>query len=863
MLSARPWIVRGWRLLALVAAAWLLHVAAEKRDQIRPATISLEQARQLFPEAAKVSYPQHPNGPDEVFDQNDRLLGFVAKTSPQADSIIGYAGPNNVLVGLSPSGRIVGLELISSADTEAHVADVKEAEHFWKQFQQWTPSHQPMPRIEGVAGSTLTSLGIAEAIQKRLAGRVESLRFPEPVTLQEVRSLFPLGETFNAEASRPGWYTVKDQAGQSLGSVVRTSPYSDFARGHSGPTESLVAVAADGKTISGIRLRRSYDTDDYLESVREDSAYLRQLTQFNIDEWARLDLKKSGLEGVSGATETSFAVAEGIRRRFAAEAIQPALEPRRFKTRDAALIGIVLGSLIITFSKLRGKPAARLIWQVILIGGFGLWFGDLLSLALLVGWARNGVAWQIAPSLVLVAAVALSVPWATRRQIYCFQLCPHGAAQEWLGRFPKLHIAISPAVEKRLRLLPGALLGIAFLIALTIPGFDLAGVEPFDAWAMRGTVLAATVIAILGLIASLFFPMGYCRFGCPTGALLKFIRSTGSNDRFGWRDGAAGLLLFLGAVFVFVPWTEVGSTRRTNITEIKGQAFGTTWNIRWRGEPADGKKLQSTVSAELERIESSLSHWRSNSAVSRFNLATTTQPIEMPAELVQLVARALEISAVSEGAFDITVAPLVQAWGFGPDGVPPEPPAADEIVRLHSFTGWQKLRANTNRNTLQKAHAQLQIDLGAILQGYAIDRLADLLAAEGPKEFLVNVGGELRARGQWRVAVENPSEPQQPFRIVLLENASLATSGTYRTKRSAGDKRWSHLIDPSTGYPTSHQTTLVSVLHSSSAMSDAWATALLVLGKERAESIARSQRLSAFIVTGGNVSTVAFPPEPL
>ena len=851
-------MLRVWRLFVLAAAAWLLHVAAQRNEvQSRQPAITLAQALRFFPDAHRVSPAPHPNGADEVYNENDRLIGFVTTTSPQADSVLGYAGPNNVLVGLDSRGKVVGLELLSSADTQAHVADVTKATSFWKQFVGWTPSREALPKVDGVAGSTLTSLGIAEALQKRIAGRTESLRFPDPVTLDEVRGLYPAAHAMSDSKEHSGWLEVKDGSAELLGFAVRTSPFSDYTHGHSGPTESLLAITPDGKNLTGIRIRRSYDTDDYVDSVREDAGYLKQLTGISVKQWAKLELKNSGLEGVSGATETSFAVAEGIKRRLAADLAPKAAVERIFKPRDWALCAILAGSVVMTFTGLRGKRFVRVLWQTVLIGVFGLWFGNLLSLALLAGWARNGVAWQIAPSLVLMGAVALIVPWATRQQVYCYQLCPHGAAQEWLGNFKRLHVRVPDAVSKYLRYAPALLLAAAFLIGITFIRFDLARLEAFDAWALRGTAIAATVIAIVGLLASLFVPMAYCRYGCATGALLKFVRTTGSNDRFGVRDGAALLLLALATTFIFVRPSHGSSPRDEHATELSGHAFGTTWSVKLRGRPKDTDALQQKLAAELGRIESTLSHWRSNSATAQFNNAQTTQPIDAPEELVKLVARTLEISRVSNGAFDITVAPLVSVWGFGPEGKPEHAPTLEQIANIRTFTGWEKLTADTIDQTLRKSDPRLRIDLGAILQGYAADRLASLLNTN--TEYLIDVGGELLARGQWRVAIEDPAEPGKPLKVINLENQALATSGTYKAKRTDGKKRWSHLINPTTGTPVEHNTTLVTVLHPSCAEADAWATTLLVSGADRIQSLAETNNLAVLCVSGGKILQFRFP----
>ncbi len=844
--------------MALIAAAWLLHIAAIKHDSVAlRSAIPFEKARIYFPTAAKVV--NSGKSPDDVLDAEGRHLGFICTSSPEADSIIGYSGPNNVLIALNSTGEIIGAELLASSDTEAHVKEIRAATSFWKQFAAWTPSHESPPKIAAVGGSTLTSLGIAEAMQKRLAGRVDSLRFPEPLKLKEIQQLFPTAQSFGFEKDSTGWHFVKDKDGRLLGFAVRTSPHSDYTFGHGGPTESLIAVAPDRNTLLGVRVRRSYDTDDYVDSVKEDIGYLNQLTNFSVQQWANMDLKKSGLEGVSGATETSFAVADGIRRRFAADAreTKPSFS---FKARDWALASVVFGSLLMTFTRLRGMRRIRIVWQLVLIGLFGLLLGDLLSLAMLTGWARNGIAWKTAPSLVLMAAFALLIPWATRQQFYCFQLCPHGAAQEWLGRFQKLHLRLPEKAGKWLRLIPALLLGTAFFIAMISPTFNLAALEPFDAWAMRGTLLVATVIAIVGLIASLFVPMAYCRFGCPTGALLKFMRSTGSGDHFAIKDIAAALLLLIGAVMMVGPGTVSHANGKTASVELHGPAFGTTWSIKIRHCPYPSDVLQKELAAEMERIESTLSHWRSNSATAKFNAAGTTQPIEMPAELLGLIERCQNISRTSDGAYDITVAPLVKAWGFGPGNLPRSAPTDEEIARLRLITGWQKLRADKTKNTLQKDIPDLQIDLGSILQGYAADRVAAILQQHNLTEYLINVGGELLAKGTWRVAVESPAHPSEPLRIIELKDAALATSGTYRATHKDAVKQWSHVINPQTGRPIEHSTSLVSVISHSCADADAWATALLVLGGEKAKAMAATNQLSILIVTGGDVSDWHFPP---
>ncbi len=813
-------LIRLWRIAALIAAAWLLHVAWRAQNPADTSgldDITLEKARAFFPEATRIAARR-------VFSASGALLGSLLTTSPESDDLIGYSGPSNVLIALDAAGKIAGVELLSSEDTPAHVAEVRKADAFWRSFIGWTPAK----KIEAVSGSTLTSLAMAEAIGRRVTGRADSLRFPEPLALDEVRALFPKAATFSQEEKRAGWHAVRDPGGALLGFAVRTSPHSDNVRGYAGPTETLAAVTPDRADVTAIRLRKSYDTPEYVERVRDDKDALTALANRSVAEWAALDFKKAGIEGISGATQTSFAIAEGLRRRFAAdEKLVPSVPS--VPSRDTALIAIVLGAFVLAFTPLRGKRWLRLVWQAVLIGGFGLWFGQLLSLSLFAGWARHGIAWQTAPALALLAAIALLVPWGARRQIYCHHLCPHGAAQEWLGKFSRLHVRVPAALQRWLTRAPAALLIIAFALALTT-AFDLAKLEPFDAWILRGAALVSTVIALAGLAASVFIPQAYCHYGCPTGALLKFIRSPGKSDHFGVRDWTAVATLAAAAAFVFLK----PHPSPAPLTELRGTAFGTTWSVKSRTPFRE--ETRAKIAAELERIESTLSHWRPGSATSQFNAAGTTLALAMPPDLIALIGQCLDISRASDGAFDITVAPLAQLWREASSA----PPDDATIERLRARTGWRKITADPTNSTLRKSDAALQIDLGAILQGHAADRLAALLASEGIADCLIEVGGELLARGTWEVAIENPAQPGQPLRRLSLKDAALATSGTYRAK---------HLINPATGRPISHDTTLVAITSPTCAAADAWATALIVIGGENARALAEKRGIKILTIT--------------
>lgn len=379
LLGALPRLYRG---AVLVVVAWLLHVAAVQPKP--PDDIPLSAAKTFFPEADHFAGGDPQWGGQTVQDQEGHTLGLLLTTSPHTDDLVGYTGPSNLLIALDPQQQVIGVRLLSSGDTQAHVDDIKSNDTFWKQFIGLHPSAPP-PKIEGVSGSTLTSLAMAEAIQRRLNGSVVSLRFPEPVTLAEVQSLFPDAHHFLADDSRRGWLKVVGKKEDTLGFAVRTSPQTDNGHGYRGPTESLVGVSADGQTVVGFVIRRSYDTPDYVDRVRTDEEFRRLLSGRSLHDWAHIDFSREGIEGVSGATQTSFAVADGIRRRFAFEEAQ-AQSISAARRWSPGLLAILVGGLAMAFSPLRTYRPARWVWQAVLVVAFLVWIGDLLSLALVVGW---------------------------------------------------------------------------------------------------------------------------------------------------------------------------------------------------------------------------------------------------------------------------------------------------------------------------------------------------------------------------------------------------------------------------------------------------------------------------------------------
>ena len=854
------WLVKGWRLAALLLAALLLQRTTPVTESALT-RLGLDDAKAFFPGAKRLK-----SGPSQtllVQDQHGNRLGRLVTTSPDADSILGYAGPSNVLVALDNQDKVVGTRILASEDTPEHVDTLRGNAAFEKAFKDWRPTTQPAPKLDGYAGSTLTAYAITESIQKRLSGNYVSLRFPTPLSLKEIQGAgFPAATGFEPNVPRLGWNLVRGPNRAHLGYVVRSSPSADETIGYAGPSETLIAVEADGLRLRQVMLRSTYDTADYVSRIKEQEpdpqgrTFFKDLTRWSTREWAEFDFRKGELDTVAGATLTSYAIAKGLQARFADDAHGGRREKQdgAQRLRTVALWCFLAGALLMTFTPLHGRPVVRTAWQILLVGGLGLWLGQLLSLGLFAGWARHGLPWTQASALLALGAAAILVPWGGRRQLYCHHVCPHGAAQELLGGLRSLHVAVPARWHARLGKLPAIALAGAFLAALLWPRWSLGQVEPFDAWVLGAAVAVPLTLALVGLVAAVFVPQAYCKYGCPTGALFKFVRSANQAEAWGRRDTWAAAVLAVGAAVAFLPRPEFAESEapeasaRQTVTELHGAAFGTTWTVKVRGADVDAEILKRELEAEVTRIEFSLSHWRESSVTADFNHLESVQPFGVSPELAELVEFALRLSAASDGMYDITVAPLTNLWGYGPAGKLPDP-TPEQLKAALAKVGWQKLKLDKENLTLAKGHEGVNLDLGSVLQGYAADRVAALLRAQGQHDMLVEVGGEILASGSWRVGIEDPFNPRVMLQTMLLTDRALSTSGLYRAKKLAAGKPVSHILSPKTGRPVAPTLEMAVVFHESCMQADGWSTALMAAGFEQAKAIALREKLDVILVT--------------
>ena len=291
---------------------------------------------------------------------------------------------------------------------------------------------------------------------------------------------------------------------------------------------------------------------------------------------------------------------------------------------------------------------------------------------------------------------------------------------------------------------------------------------------------------------------------------------------------------------------------------FSGATMGTTWNVKVAGDdlgPESLRKIVAAIDEALDDVVRRMSTWESHSELSRFNASASLLPFEISPPVVEVLAIAEEVSRESGGAFDVTVGPLVEAWGFGKGEPAPSPPSETKLKYLRGRVGYRGLILDKEAATLAKREPGMEVDVSAIAKGYGVDRVAQALDELGHANYLVEVGGELRARGRknngqiWRVAIERPSEEIRTLhRALALRDTSMATSGDYRNYYESDGKRISHTIDPRSGRPIDHTLASVSVVHPSATWADAWATALNVLGPKAGYDLAVREGLPAHFI---------------
>ncbi len=286
---------------------------------------------------------------------------------------------------------------------------------------------------------------------------------------------------------------------------------------------------------------------------------------------------------------------------------------------------------------------------------------------------------------------------------------------------------------------------------------------------------------------------------------------------------------------------------------LQGNTMGTTYNIKVVGENLDSGKLQQGIDEKLKQLNQEMSTYIADSELSKFNRSTSLEPVKVSTGLARVVKEAMRLGELSNGALDVTVGPLVNLWGFGPEYRPETVPSDELLSTTKASIGLDKL--TFENGLLAKKIPGLYVDLSTIAKGYGVDLIAEFIETHGINNYLVEIGGEMRLKGfkhtgeLWHVAIEKPlSTERAVHQIIVPKDNAVATSGDYRIYFEADGQRFSHIIDPKTGKPINHKLVSVTVIHPSSMTADGLSTAMMVMGEEKALAFAEKNDLAVYII---------------
>ncbi len=582
--AALPYLVHGLRVLLLVAILVIVRYANQKQADVGYDLSSDADAIAFVESAfeAQRVFQIEPVGNDgewevrvalEAVEAKGARVGYLMRTSPQSDDITGFSGPTDCLIALNNEHEIVSVGILSSRDTVEHVELIQKAPHFFDAFSNRNAGAESnWSDIDAVSGATLTSYAIVASVAKRISGRQPALKFRAQPAIEKVRMLFPEADRLQSQG-RPAMWKVSNDQGRVLGEVLSTSPAADDLVGYQGPTATLIGFGVGSKedepTCIGLAVDQTYDNQPYASYLDEAYGFQKKYKGKTLAQMAEMDPGALGIEGVSGATMTTMSIAEGIplATTAALRKVEPNVagtqKPQMGATRDWWSYGADFVTMVLTvigvafsFTKLAGLKWLRVGYQVAVVVLLGFYSGHMLSQASIAGWAANTVPWSLAPGLVLLSLAALAVPMFSKHQPYCQHICPFGAMQQW-ARTPMVKrvipwkVNLPKGVATALRCVPVILLAIVVVTAVSGSRFNLASLEPFDGFGFRVAGWATIAVFVVGLLFSFVSPMAYCRFGCPTGALLNYSRFRADSHRLGLRDLVAVGLLVLAIILLF------------------------------------------------------------------------------------------------------------------------------------------------------------------------------------------------------------------------------------------------------------------------------------------------------------------------
>ncbi|WP_097357251.1 FAD:protein FMN transferase [Candidatus Enterovibrio escicola] len=315
------------------------------------------------------------------------------------------------------------------------------------------------------------------------------------------------------------------------------------------------------------------------------------------------------------------------------------------------------------------------------------------------------------------------------------------------------------------------------------------------------------------------------------------------------------LKFLLITIFLIVLLVLGGGKKASKQTHLIGYTMGTYYSIKYLNDEGlpSAEEIQAEIDSRLETVNNQMSTFRRQSELSRFNHHKDNSPFTVSRDTIKVISEAIRINKLSEGALDITVGSLVNLWGFGTEGSSNSVPTDIQIANRCLMTGIGHL--SIIGNNLIKSDPDLYVDLSSIAKGFGVDVVANYLSELDLKNYLVEIGGELRLKGvnmegqPWRIAIEKPRNGQQSIQeIITPGDMSVATSGDYRNFFEENGIRYSHTIDPTTCKPINHHLISVTVLDKHCMTADGLSTAFMVMGPEKALALANSEKILAFFI---------------
>lgn len=304
------------------------------------------------------------------------------------------------------------------------------------------------------------------------------------------------------------------------------------------------------------------------------------------------------------------------------------------------------------------------------------------------------------------------------------------------------------------------------------------------------------------------------------------------------------------------------------MVSLSGNTMGTTYHIKVvpNENLPNVQLLQAEIDLALEKVNDQMSTYRPGSELSQFNQMTQDSMVSMSPDTIKVMAAGVDLYQKTGGALDITLGPLVNLWGFGPDKRPTNVPTEQMISEARRQTGIEYLSFSEQK--VSKGNPHLYVDLSSIAKGFGVDKIAGLLDKYQPTGYLVEIGGEISLKGTkangelWRVAIEQPSRSATTVQqVISLKDIAMATSGDYRNYYEENGQRFSHLIDPRTGQPITHRLASVTVLHKESMIADGYATAMMVLGTQASLELANREHLAIMLIEKQNEGFKVFYSE--